>query len=98
LFGVLFIVNSLLGTFLDSTLKTGAASLGWLWLKDQLSGRLLKLSLTTAFAGVGSKVRFSSIAKLGAKPFIFTALMAVTAGTLALVMAVVMAQYIAPFA
>ena len=97
LFGVLFIVNSLLGTFLDSTLKTGAASLGWLWLKDQLSGGLLKLSLTTAFAGVGSKVRFNSIAKLGAKPFVFAALMAVTAGTLALIMAVVMRQYVAPF-
>lgn len=98
LFGVLFIVNSLLGTFLDSTLKIGAASLGWSWLKDQLSGGLLKFSLATAFAGVGSKVRFSSISKLGAKSFVFAALMAVTAGTLALIMAVVMAQYIAPFA
>ena len=98
LFGLLFIVNSLLGTFLDATLKTGSASLGWLWIKDQLTGGLLKLLLTTAFAGVGSKVRFSSIAKLGLKPFVFAALMAVAAGTLALIMAVVMAQYIAPFA
>jgi uncharacterized integral membrane protein (TIGR00698 family) len=98
LFGVLFIVNSLLGTFLDATLQTGAANLAWLWLKSQLSDGLLKLSLSTAFAGVGSKVRFSNIAELGTKPFVFAALMAVSAGTLALAMAVVMAQYVAPFA
>ena len=98
LFGVLFIANSLLGTLLDSTLQTGAASLVWLWLKGQLSGMLLPFFLATAFAGVGSKVRFSSIARLGAKPFVFAALMAVTAGMLALIMAVVMAQYIPPLA
>ncbi len=98
LFCVLFIVNSLLGTLLDSTLQSGAASLGWLWLKGLLSGRLLPFFLATAFAGVGSKVRFSSISKLGAKPFVFAALMAVTAGMLALFMAMVTAQYISPFA
>jgi hypothetical protein len=51
--------------------------------------------LAVSFAGVGSKVQFKDIAGVGWGPFAFAALMAVTSGALALLMAVVTAPYLA---
>ncbi len=65
----------------------------WMFLKQSLKASLIPFLLVISFAGVGSKVRFVDIAKLGMKPF--AALMAVLAGVLALGMAIVIAPYIA---
>lgn len=98
LFGILFIANSLIGTLLDAyALQLASIGLDWAWMKTGFSGTILPFLLAIAFAGVGSKVKFKNISRLGAKPFAFAALMAVTAGMLALTMAVVVAPLIAPF-
>ena len=96
-FGLVFIGNTVLCALFDSY-ASGISILGFTWpsFKVFLSGTVIPFLLAIAFAGVGSKVRFRSIAKLGLKPFAFAAFMAVTAASLALLLATVVAPMIPP--
>jgi len=95
IYGIMFIIFSLCCAFLDAH-ASQIATMGfdWLSIKAMLSGTIFKFLLALCFAGVGSKVRFRSIAKLGAKSFGVGAFMAVFAGVLALVLAIVMSPFI----
>ncbi len=88
-YGILFIVNSVFCALLDiyapQLLKIG---FDWVTVKGTLKDTIIPFLLATCFAGVGMKVKFRDIAKLGAKPFAFGALMALLAGLLALGLAV----------
>lgn len=96
LFAVVFLVNSLLCAGFNSYGLMNPAFNGvWLTVKIALKSSIIPFLLAIAFAGVGSKVRFSDIAKVGLKPFGFAALMSVMTGMLALGMAVLIAPYIA---
>ena len=88
-YGVIFIVNSVFCALLDAY-SSQLMNIGFDWItaKKALSGTIIPFLLATCFAGVGLKVKFKDIAKLGAKPFAFGALMALLAGLLALVLAV----------
>lgn len=92
-FGVIFIVNSIISAILDSYLPLSGLGM-WTGFKSLLGGKALPFLLAIAFVGVGSKVRFSSIAKLGAKPFAVAALMAVLAGVISLILAIIAAPFI----
>jgi uncharacterized integral membrane protein (TIGR00698 family) len=97
-FGVVFIVNTVLCALLDSY-ASGVALFGLTWpsLKSFLSGKVIPFLLAVAFAGVGSKVKFKNIARLGLKPFVVAAFIAFTAGTLALFLAVLVAPLVSAF-
>jgi uncharacterized membrane protein YadS len=96
-FGLVFIVNTAVCALLDSY-GSGINIFGFTWssVKVFLSGTVIPFLLAIAFAGVGSKVRFRSIAKLGLKPFAVAAFMAVTAASLALILATLVAPMIPP--
>jgi len=96
LFAVVFLVNSLVCAGLNNAALSNQA-LGGAWglIQTALKGSVIPFLLSIAFAGVGSKVRFKDIVKVGLKPFGFAALMSVVAGLLALGMAIVIAPYIA---
>jgi len=96
-YGVVFLVLSLCCAFLDAYAPQIAA-LGFDWpsVKSVLSGVVFKFLLAVCFAGVGLKVRFQQIAKLGAKPFAVGALMAILAGILALILAIAVAPFVPP--
>ena len=96
LFAIVFLVNSFICAGLNSyTLTNPVLYNVWSLVKTALKSSIIPFLLAVAFAGVGSKVRFSDIAKVGWKPFGFAALMSVVAGGLALGMAVFIAPYIA---
>ena len=96
LFAVAFTIGTLVCAFFDvkvaSLLSVG---INWLAIKAYISGTVLPFTFATAFAGVGSKVSFKSIAALGAKPILVAATVAVTAGVLAFVTAILLLPYIA---
>ncbi len=92
-FGVLFIINSIISAILDSYLSSSSLGM-WTFLKSMLGGKILPFLLAISFVGVGSKVKFSSIAKLGAKPFAVAALLAVLAGVISLILATIAAPFI----
>jgi len=94
-FAVVFILNSFIGAFLDAYTPTiRAMGFDWSLVKPLLSGNVFPFLLATAFAGVGSKVKFKDIAKLGAKPFALGAFMALLAGVLALILAIAVAPFV----
>lgn len=94
LFAIVFLANSLISAGLNSV--TNPAFHGaWTLAQTVLKSRIIPFLLSIAFAGVGSKIRFSDIAKVGWKPFGFAALMSIIAGAMALGMAVFIAPYIA---
>jgi len=97
-FGVAFIVNTVVCALLDSYVS-GMTVLGFSWpiLKTFLKGRVIPFLLAVAFAGVGCKVRFESIASLGLKPFIVAAIIAVSAGIVALALAALVAPMVPTF-
>lgn len=96
LFAIVFLVNSFICAGLNRyTLTSPALYNVWSLVKTAFKSSIIPFLLAVAFAGVGSKVRFSDIAKVGWKPFGFAALMSVVAGGLALGMAVLIAPYIA---
>ena len=85
----------MLCALLDSyTSKVALIGLIWPPLKLFLSGTVVPFLLAVAFAGVGSKVKFRNMAKLGLKPFTAAASMAIIAGILALALAVLVAPLI----
>jgi uncharacterized membrane protein YadS len=91
-----FLVNSLICAGLNTiTVNNPFLYSSWSWLQTALKSSLIPFLLAIAFAGVGSKVKFRDIAKVGLKPFGFAALMSIIAGVLALGMAVLIAPYIA---
>ena len=95
MFGVAFIVNSFLSAILDAySPHLGFVELHWLSIKGALSGTLFPFLLSIAFAGVGSKVNFRSIARLGLRPFAVSAIMAVSAGLLAFILAALVAPLV----
>jgi uncharacterized integral membrane protein (TIGR00698 family) len=95
IFGVIFIINTMLCALLDSyTSKVALIGLIWPPLKLFLSGTLVPFLLAVAFAGVGSKVKFRNMAKLGLIPFAAVASMAIIAGVLALTLAALVAPLI----
>ncbi|MBN2336146.1 putative sulfate exporter family transporter [Candidatus Bathyarchaeota archaeon] len=95
-FALVFLLNSLLCAGLDAyTVGSPALLQMWTLAKTALKSSLIPFLLAIAFAGVGAKVRFSDIAKVGWRTFGFAALMSVLAGALALGMAVLIAPYIA---
>jgi len=96
-YGVMFIVLSLCCAFLDAYAPQIAA-LGFDWppVKAVLSGVVFKFLLAVCFAGVGLRVKFQQIAKLGAKPFAVGAFMAILAGILALILAIAAAPFVPP--
>jgi uncharacterized integral membrane protein (TIGR00698 family) len=95
LFAVLFVINSVISAGLDSY-STMIPILGpaWDFTKRSLKSSLIPFLLAISFAGVGSKVKFRDIAKVGWNPFGFAAIMSVIAGVLALIMAAVIARYV----
>jgi uncharacterized integral membrane protein (TIGR00698 family) len=96
LFAVAFTVGTLVCAFLDLNIGTLlGAGVDWTVIKTYLSGTILPFTFATAFAGVGSKVSFSSILRLGAKPILVAAAVAVTAGVLAFVTSVLLVPFIA---
>jgi uncharacterized membrane protein YadS len=98
-FAIVFIANSVISAVLNANVDSlMALGVDWLSIKSLLSGSVIPFILATAFAGVGSKVQFRSIAKLGVKPFAVAALMAVLAGGLALCLAVLVAPYVPLYA
>jgi uncharacterized integral membrane protein (TIGR00698 family) len=96
LFAVIFVINSVICAGLDSY-STTIPILGpaWIFTKTNLKSSLIPFLLAISFAGVGSKVKFRAIAKVGWNPFGFAAIMAVIAGVLALSMAAAIAPYVA---
>ncbi len=96
-YGVAFIALSFCCSFLDAYAPQIAA-LGFDWppVKATLSGVVFKFLLALCFAGVGFKVRFREVAKLGAKPFAVGAFMSILAGSLALILAVAVAPFVHP--
>jgi uncharacterized integral membrane protein (TIGR00698 family) len=96
LFAVAFTIGSLVCALLDlNTASLLGAGIDWVAIKGFVSGSLLPFTFATAFAGVGSKVSFKSILSLGSKPILVAAAVAVTAGVLAFVTAVLLVSYIA---
>jgi len=94
LFAIAFLVNSLMSAGLDSITDPAFHGI-WTLVKTGLKSSVIPFLLAVAFVGVGSKVRFSDIAKVGWKPFGFAAFMSILTGALALGMAVFIAPYIA---
>jgi len=92
-FGILFIVNSVLTAIFDAYL-TGVALGAWQFFKAAMGGRVIPFLLAIGFAGVGSKVRYKNISQLGVKPFAVAALMAILAGILSLCLAILVAPMI----
>jgi uncharacterized integral membrane protein (TIGR00698 family) len=95
LFAIIFIINSVISASLDlyaTTIPILGSS--WVFMKTSLKLWLIPFLLAISFAGVGSKVKFRDIAKVGWSPFAFAAIMAVIAGVLALSMAIVIAPYV----
>jgi uncharacterized integral membrane protein (TIGR00698 family) len=89
-YGILFVANSLFCAVLDAyAVQVKFMGFDWPLVKSVLSGTIIPFLLATAFAGVGSKVRLRTIAKLGPRPFVVGAVTALVAGILALAMAVV---------
>lgn len=89
-YAVLFIANTVVAAFLDyyaGPLQT--LGFDWIPVKKALSGTILPFLLAASFAGVGLKVRFRDISKLGGKAFGVGALVAVVAGLLALLLAII---------
>jgi len=96
-YGIVFIINSLLCAFFDTYApQFGPPELNWPVIKSTLSSTVLPFLLATAFAGVGSKVNFKAISKLGAKPFVVGALTAILAGILALALAIAVLPLVPP--
>jgi uncharacterized integral membrane protein (TIGR00698 family) len=94
-FAVVFLVNSLISAGLNNlSLSNPALEVVWSLLKTALKSSIIPFLLAIAFAGVGSKVKFSDIANVGWKPFGFAALMSIVAGVIALGMAVFIAPYV----
>lgn len=95
IYGVIFIVNSVFCALLDAySHQLMIVGFDWITVKKALSGIIIPFLLATCFAGVGLKVRFKDITKLGAKPFAFGALMALLAGLLALFLAIAAGAFI----
>ena len=94
IFSIVFLVNSLISAGLNSVTNPEFHG-AWTLTQTELKSSIIPFLLSIAFAGVGSKVRFSDIAKVGWKPFGFAALMSIMAGAVALSMAVFIAPYIA---
>lgn len=96
-YGVMFIVLSFSCVFLDAYAPQMAA-LGFDWppVKAMLSSIVFKFLLALCFAGVGLKVKFREIAKLGAKPFAVGAFVSILAGVLALILAIAVAPFVPP--
>lgn len=94
-YGIIFIINSVFCALLD-VYSPQLLTIGFEWVivKKTLSGTIIPFLLATCFAGVGLKVKFRDIAKLGAKPFAFGALMALLAGILALGLAVAAGMFL----
>ncbi len=96
LFAVAFTIGSIVCAFLDlNVAQLLGAGVDWVAIKAYFSSTILPFTFATAFAGVGSKVSFSSILKLGPKPIILAATIAVTAGLLAFVSAVLLVPLVA---
>jgi len=96
LFAVAFTAGSIVCALLDlNAAPLLGAGVDWIAIKGYLSGTILPFTFATAFAGVGSKVSFSSILKLGARPIILAATVALTAGLLAFITAVLLVPFIA---
>jgi uncharacterized integral membrane protein (TIGR00698 family) len=95
LFAVAFIVGSLVCAALDLAAPTLASQgFDWVWFKGLLSGSVLPFLFATAFAGVGSKVKFRSILGLGFRPFAAAAGVAAVAGFAAFISALALAPLI----
>lgn len=97
LFAVAFVVGSVFCALLD----INAASLrgrgfDWISAKALLSGTILPFAFATAFTGVGSKVNVRKILELGYRPLLVAAIVAATAGLIALAAAVALTPLI-PF-
>lgn len=94
-YGIVFIVLSI-GCALLDVYATQIAALGFNWppVKTVLSDVVFKFLLASCFAGIGLKVKFREIAKLGARPFAVGALTALFAGILALILAIAVAPFI----
>ncbi len=96
-YGVVFIALSFCCAFLDAYApQITALGFDWPPVKAMLSGVVFKFLLALCFAGVGFKVRFREIAKLGAKPFAVGAFMSILAGILALILAIAVAPLVPP--
>jgi len=95
IYGIVFIIFSIFSSFLDlyapQILELG---FDWLSVKTVLKGTIFKFLFALCFAGVGSKVRIRSMADIGLKSFAVGASMAIFAGILALLLAIIVSPLI----
>ncbi|MEM1587351.1 MAG: putative sulfate exporter family transporter [Candidatus Bathyarchaeia archaeon] len=97
-YGIVFIILSFCCAFLDIyTPQTKYLGFDWIVVKSVLSEVVFKFLLALCFAGVGLKVKFRQIAKLGAKPLFVGALLAVLVGFLSLILAIFISPFIPKF-
>jgi uncharacterized integral membrane protein (TIGR00698 family) len=94
-FAVAFLVGTLACAGLDVLSPGLGFGLDWASLKGTLSGSVIPFMFATAFAGVGSRVRFASLLRLGAKPLLLGAAVTATAGFVAFACALFLAPLIA---
>jgi uncharacterized membrane protein YadS len=95
LFSIIFLINSLICAGLNEfTVYNPILQENWIWVQTILKSSIIPFLLAISFAGVGSKVKIHDILKVGVKPFIFAAIMSTVAGTLALIMAALVAPFI----
>lgn len=97
LFAVVFLLNTFLALFFNWGAEAGLPFpffKDWSSVRSVLSGYMVPFLLATSLAGVGLKVKVSALAKMGRKAFTIGATVAVAAGILALVLAILIAPYV----
>lgn len=89
IYGIIFIVNIFLGTFLETNAtKLGLMGSFWIGIQDVFRKMILPFFLTTALAGVGSKLNIRNVLRIGARPLALAAILTFIVGLLALVLTI----------
>lgn len=94
-YGVVFVILTFICALLDINYQS-LLTLGfdWIKVKSVLNDVVLKFLLGLCFAGVGFKVNFRDISKLGVKSFIVGALISALIGGIALLLTILVAPFI----
>ena len=96
-YAILFVVASLFSGLFDLANQYNYTYLlirDWVLIKDLLSKYFLPFVLGTAFAGVGMKVKFSNIKKIGAKSFLIGIIIAFIASLFAFIVTLVITNFL----
>ncbi|MEM0368022.1 MAG: putative sulfate exporter family transporter [Desulfurococcaceae archaeon] len=94
-YGIVFVLLTFICAILDmNTQYLLSVGFDWLKVKSVLSDVVLKFLLALCFAGVGLKVNFRDISKLGVKSFVVGALISALIGVIALILAIIVAPFV----